>query len=86
MEWSRHEGQLSCMAPSDPTNIAETSRLEHPAAKDIRDESPRPPKPATVLAAVNDKPWRAAPKEGAVIDRRCAQWPSKSAVGAEECQ
>jgi hypothetical protein len=53
-------------------------------AKDIRHDPPRPRKPATVLAALNDKPWRAAPR-GAVIDRRCARWPSKSAVGAEEC-
>ena len=45
---------------------------------------PRPPSPATVLAAVNDKP-SGRPQRGAVIDRRCARWPGKSAVGAEEC-
>jgi hypothetical protein len=42
-------------------------------------------KPATVLAAVNDKPFGRPPQEGAVIDRRCARWPDKPAVGAEEC-
>ena len=57
--------------------------MAHPKKEKEEGAIPMHTEPAAVLAAVKDKPKRAAPR-GSVLDRHCARRPTIVQAGTEE--